>query len=170
MENPVRVVLDRSTSESVMNISDLLSPDRILVDAGIKSKKRLLEQLGELLMQGEEGLADGQVFNSLLARERLGGTGLGHGVALPHGRLSGLQHTLAAFVRPREGVDFDAPDNQPVDLVFALAVPEHAVDEHLNLLADLAGLCREPEQRQALRDAGSAEEIIAVVRRWEEGR
>ena len=153
-----------------MKISDLLSPDRILIDAGTKSKKRLLEQLGALLVQGEEGLAAGQVFNSLLARERLGGTGIGHGVALPHGRLSGLQHTLAAFVRPQQGVDFDAPDQQPVDLVFALAVPEQAVDEHLNLLADLAGLCREPEQRQALRDAGNAEEIIAVVRRWEEGR
>lgn len=150
-----------------MKISQLLSRDRILIGASVSSKKRLLEQLAELLVQGEDELDSCQVFNSLLARERLGGTGLGHGVALPHGRLNGLQDTLAAFIRCGDGVDFDAPDQQPVDLVFALAVPEQAADEHLDLLAQLAGLCRDSEQREALRAAQSGDEVIAVIARWE---
>lgn len=152
-----------------MKISQVLPPERVFVGEGPKSKKRLLEQLSELLVQGEDGLDPGKIFNSLLARERLGGTGLGHGVALPHGRLAGLSHTLAAFMHPTEGVDFDAPDQRPVDLVFALAVPDEAVGDHLELLADLAGLCRDPAQRRALRDADGGDEVIAVIRRWEAG-
>jgi len=150
-----------------MKISQLLSPNRVLVDSSVGSKKRLLEQLSDMLVSGSSDLDAAQVFNSLLARERLGGTGLGHGVALPHGRLSGLERTLAAFIHCAEGVDFDAPDQQPVDLVFALAVPEQAADEHLDLLAQLAGMCRDPGQREALRAARSGEAVIELIDRWE---
>ena len=151
-----------------MKISQLLSLDRVLVGIDVSSKKRLLEQLSELLTLGDSTLNADQVFNSLLARERLGGTGLGHGVALPHGRLHGLRDTRAAVIYSSQGVDFDAPDQQRVDLVFALAVPEQAADEHLDLIAQLAGLCRDPEQREALRAAQSSDDVIAVISRWED--
>ena len=151
-----------------MKISQLLSLDRVLIGVDVSSKKRLLEQLSELLVMGDDNLNSDQVFNSLLTRERLGGTGLGHGVALPHGRLRGLRGTLAAFIHSGLGVDFDAPDQQRVDLIFALAVPEQAADEHLDLLAQLAGLCRDPEQREALRAAQSSDDVIAVISRWED--
>ena len=150
-----------------MKISQLLSPERVVIGADVSSKKRLLEQLADLLVSGDPALESAEVFNSLLARERLGATALGHGVALPHGRLCGLDNTLAAFIHARQGVDFDAPDDRGVDLVFALAVPEQAADEHLELLAQLAGLCRDPEQREALRAAQSSEDLIAVIARWE---
>jgi len=151
-----------------MKISQLLSPDRILVGSHVSSKKRLLEQLSDLLVIGSDGLEVDQVFNALLTRERLGGTGLGHGVALPHGRLPGLGHTVAAFVLSDQGVDFDAPDQKKVDLVFALAVPEQAADEHLDLLAGLAGMCRDPAQRELLRGAHSAADVIDAISRWED--
>ena len=150
-----------------MKISQLLALDRVSVDANISSKKRLLEQLSDMLMIGVGDLDPDQVFNSLLARERLGGTGLGHGVALPHGRLQGLDRILAAFLHCPQGVDFDAPDQQPVDLVFALAVPEQAADEHLDLLSQLAGMCRDPAQREALRAACSGADVIDVISKWE---
>ena len=150
-----------------MKISQLLSPERVVIGANVSSKKRLLEQLADLLVIGDSGLDSAEVFNSLLARERLGATALGHGVALPHGRLNGLDSTLAAFIHAGQGVDFDAPDGRGVDLVFALAVPEQAADEHLELLAQLAGLCRDPVQREALRAAQSSDEVIAVISRWE---
>lgn len=150
-----------------MKISQLLSPERVVIGADVSSKKRLLEQLADLLVSDDAALETTEVFNSLLARERLGATALGHGVALPHGRLCGLNGTLAAFIHAQQGVDFDAPDGRGVDLVFALAVPEQAADEHLQLLAQLAGLCRDPAQREALRAARSSDELIAVISRWE---
>ena len=150
-----------------MKISQLLLPERVLTGTSVSSKKRLLEQLSDLLVSGAGGLDANAVFDSLLARERLGATGLGHGVALPHGRLCGLNSTLAAFIHSATEVDFDAPDQRGVDLVFALAVPEQAADEHLELLAQLAGMCRDPEQREALRAAPSSEAVIAVIVDWE---
>ena len=150
-----------------MKISQLLSPERVEIGASVSSKKRLLEQLSDLLVNGATELDSCDVFNSLLARERLGATGLGHGVALPHGRLCGLTNTLAAFIHAGQLVDFDAPDQQGVDLIFALAVPEQAADEHLELLSQLAGLCRDPQQREALRAAQSSEDLIAVISDWE---
>ena len=150
-----------------MKISQLLCPDSVLIDVSVSSKKRLLEQLADLLVSGADELQSGEVFNSLLARERLGATALGHGVALPHGRLCGLDTTRAAFICLAQGVDFDAPDQQGVDLFFALAVPEQAADEHLQLLAELAGLCRDPQQREALREARSSDQVIAIISAWE---
>ena len=150
-----------------MKISQLLSHERVLVGISVSSKKRLLEQLSDLLVNGSDELDSEHVFDSLLARERLGATALGHGVALPLGRLCGLTSTLAAFIHSGNGVEFDAPDKQDVDLIFALAVPEQAADEHLDLLAQLAGMCRDPQQREALRAAQSSEAVIAVISDWE---
>lgn len=147
-----------------MRLIDLVSPRRMLVDASITSKKRLLELLaGRLAPEGSD--LQGAIFEGLCARERLGSTGLGHGVAIPHGRIAGLNEAVGVFVRLSEPVDFGAPDGQPVDLVFALAVPEHFTHQHLMLLSELAELFGEESFRRRLRSAPDA----AALQRLLEG-
>jgi PTS system nitrogen regulatory IIA component len=102
-----------------------------------------------------------------LSRERLGGTGIGHGVAIPHGRLKHGDRPRAAMIRLKQGVDFDAIDNEPVDLLFALVVPEQSTEEHLKILAMLAAMFQDAGFRQRLRQAGSAEEIMQIIRDWQ---
>ena len=120
-------------------IARLLPPTNVLVNLSVSSKKRLFEQAG-LLFENNHGIERGKVFDSLFARERLGSTGLGEGVAIPHGRIKGLKETLAAVVRLATPIAFDAPDSQPVSLVVFLLVPEHATEEHLEMLSELAEL------------------------------
>jgi PTS system nitrogen regulatory IIA component len=108
-------------------VAKLLPAANVLPDLAASSKKRLFEQVG-LLFENQHGIARGVVFESLFARERLGSTGLGQGVAIPHGRIKGLKDALGAFVRVSQPVPFDAPDGWPVHLVFALLVPEHATE------------------------------------------
>ena len=103
-----------------MQLSELLTPERVVCDVEVPSKKRALEQVSDLLSHNQTGVAAIDIYNSLLARERLGGTGVGHGIAIPHGRLQGTEQTLGAFMRLKEGIDFDAIDQQPVDLIFVL--------------------------------------------------
>ncbi|HEB59121.1 MAG TPA: PTS IIA-like nitrogen-regulatory protein PtsN [Gammaproteobacteria bacterium] len=149
-----------------MQVSELISPNRIACGIDAHSKKRALEKLSELIASDQEQLSSHEVFDSLLARERLGATGLGYGVAIPHGRLGDNPKTLAAFVKLAHGVDFGAADNQPVDLLFALLVPRESTNEHLEVLAALAKLFNDEKFRQELRDAGSREEIYDVLERW----
>ncbi|KPK56035.1 MAG: hypothetical protein AMS22_02390 [Thiotrichales bacterium SG8_50] len=146
-----------------MDLSLLITPDRIACDVSASSKKRALEALSELLARDDDELSAADVFDSLIARERLGGTGLGFGVAIPHGRLKDKDKTIGAFVRLSEGVDFDAVDNQPVDLLFALLVPENSTEEHLQILATLAELFNRSEVRDALRQAKSVQAIHALL-------
>jgi PTS system nitrogen regulatory IIA component len=134
-----------------MKLSEILTPDCIRFDADATSKKRVLESVSQLLADTDESLSPRQVFDCLLAREKLGSTGLGHGVALPHGRLPGLDKTIGVFLKLPKGVDFDAPDNEPVDLVFALLVPEDSTDEHLQVLAKIASYFNSEGSRAALR-------------------
>ncbi len=119
-------------------ISELLSEQRITTDSGITSKKRLMELLSELIADALPDIGASEVLSSLLRRERLGSTGLGRGVALPHGRLAQIDRAMGAFVKLEKPVDYDAIDGMPVDLVFALVVPEQATEGHLNILAALA--------------------------------
>ncbi len=142
---------------------DLLAPTRVL-SSTTTSKKRLLETLATLLSDGQGGALEGSLFDGLCARERLGSTGLGHGVAIPHGRVAGLGSAIGAFVRLAEPVDFGAPDGQPVDLVFALAVPEHFTHQHLVLLSELAERFSSEAFRDALRAAPDAAALLAVLR------
>ena len=121
-----------------MDISEIIARERVAVNARLTSKKAVLEKLAELLASGDPDLQVRDVFEALLARERLGTTGLGAGIAIPHGRVNMQVPSIGAFVRTAEPVDFDAVDNAPVDLFFALCVPEEANDEHLALLASLA--------------------------------
>jgi PTS system nitrogen regulatory IIA component len=139
-----------------------LSLSSISVADPASSKKRVLEQAARLLAASAEEPAAELIFERLLERERLGSTGLAGGVALPHARMPGLSKSRGAFLRLAEAVEFDALDDQPVDLVFALLVPEDATEEHLQLLAQLAGMFNEEELRNRLRKA-DAEEAMAIL-------
>lgn len=149
-----------------MQITDLLTPQRMACHARSASKKRALELLSELLASAQPGPDAHDIFDSLVARERLGGTGLGHGIALPHGRLKGTQRPMGAFVQLADGIDFDAIDKQPVDILFALLVPEHCTEEHLQILALLAQMFSDKNLRAELRAADSSEALYELLSRW----
>lgn len=150
-----------------MHLLDLISPARISAGVSASSKKRLLEVVADLLIQDQPAELDRPVFDSLCARERLGSTGLGHGVAIPHGRTPGLATATGAFVRLREPLDFGAPDGEPVDLVFALAVPEHFTHQHLVLLSQLADMFGDAAFRDSLRKAADAAAIHRLLSDWQ---
>lgn len=145
-------------------IGSILPVSRILLDADVTSKKRLFEQIGTLLEQ-QCGLPHADVFDCLFARERLGTTGLGHGVAIPHGRHACVKEITGVFVRTKEPIDFDAPDNKPVSLVFVLLVPESATaaGEHLNILQLLAERFNEKTVRDALMQAAAPEDVFRLL-------
>lgn len=117
-----------------MELVSLLSPAAVQVLPGITSKKRLFQTLGEIV-EREHGVSAGQVFDALQERESLGPTGVGHGIALPHARLHGIDKVCGVFVRLEKPLDFDSVDRMPVDLVFALFAPEDAGVDHLKALA-----------------------------------
>ena len=146
-----------------MRISDILTSDRIICNVNLSSKKAALEALSGLIAGASIRLDEQEVFNSLLTRERLGGTGLGNGIALPHGRLKDGLSTIAAFIKLKQGVDYDAVDRQPVDLIFALLVPEHSTEEHLQVLAQLAEMFNRPEFLTQLRREESEEAIYGLL-------
>lgn len=150
-----------------MQLTDLLPLAHVSCDSQASSKKRVLEQLSELIATGQESLSRNEVFDSLLARERLGSTGLGHGVAIPHGRLKESDRTIGAFIKLRQGIDYDASDRQPVDLLFALLVPEHSTEEHLQLLARLAEMFSNAAVVARLREAETAEALLEIIREWQ---
>jgi PTS system nitrogen regulatory IIA component len=118
-------------------VSKLLPLANITVGLDASSKKRVFEQAG-LLFENNQGIARVKVFDSLFARERLGSTGLGEGIAIPHGRIKGLKEAVAALVRLDEPVAFDAPDGKPVNLLLFLLVPEQATQQHLEILSEVA--------------------------------
>ncbi len=147
-------------------VAKLLPPANVLVDLQVSSKKRLFEQVG-LLFENNHGLARSTVFDCLFARERLGSTGLGQGVAIPHGRVKGLKEALGAFVRVAQPVAFDAPDSQPVSLVFVLLVPEQATDRHLQILSELAQMFSDRAMRDALAAAADAPSLHQLISAWQ---
>jgi PTS system nitrogen regulatory IIA component len=143
-----------------MQLNTILSPGRTLSDAPGSSKKRILENIAKFICEDAPALNSGQVFDSLIARERLGSTGLGHGIAIPHCRIKGCNQIIGSLVKLAEPVDFDAIDNEPVDLVFVLLVPEQAHDEHLKVLATLAERFSNPDFCQRLRSANNRETLF----------
>jgi PTS system nitrogen regulatory IIA component len=147
-------------------ISRILPPANILLDLPASSKKRAFEQVG-LLFENNHGVARAKVFESLFARERLGSTGLGQGVAIPHGRIKGLKEAVAAFIRVAEPVPFDAPDGQPVALMIFLLVPEQASQQHLDLLSELAQMLSDRAFRQSLLESPTPEGVHAALAAWE---
>jgi len=143
-------------------ISKILLPDNILLDTESTSKKRVFERVG-LLFENNQQIARSMVFDSLFAREKLGSTGLGQGVAIPHGRIAKLRDATAAFVMTSNSIPFDAPDGLPVNLIFVLLVPERANDLHLQILGELAQMFSDSQFRNRLiacTDAGSIHQLF----------
>ncbi len=151
-----------------MQVSELLELERISCSTQAASKKRVLEQLSALLAENQNDLTQTQVFDSLISRERLGSTGLGHGVAIPHGRVKNSDKTLVALLKLDHGIDYDAVDNQPVDLLFALLVPEQSTDEHLQLLSQLAEMFSDPELVKQLRAANDSHSLLNTIQAWQQ--
>jgi PTS system nitrogen regulatory IIA component len=146
-----------------MLISDLLSPESIRCDVHSSSKKRLLEIISEELARNNEDLSAREIFESLCARERLGSTGLGKGVAIPHGRIKGDRPIRASFIRLKKPLPYDSLDGEPVDLLFAMTVPENCGEDHLKLLAHIAELFSDPELLQALRNADNSGALLKLL-------
>ena len=142
-------------------IGEILPLSHIVLDLEVSSKKRVFEQAG-LLLENEAGLARPDVFDCLFAREKLGTTGLGQGVAIPHGRHASVKKAVGAFIRTQEPVAFDAPDGKPVSLIFVLLVPENATGEHLEVLSKLAGRFSQKAVREALMSA-DAQEVRRIL-------
>ena len=146
-------------------ISQLLPLSNVVVDLDASSKKRVFEQAC-LLFENNQGIARSTVFDSLFTRERLGSTGLGQGIAIPHGRIKGLKDAAGAFLRLATPVQFDAPDGRPVDMLFVLLVPEQANETHLQLLSELAQMFSDREFRETLHGAADAAQIHSLFVNW----
>jgi len=142
-------------------LTNLLSTDQVLLDLEASSKKRVFEQAG-LLFENRLGLARSVIFDSLFAREKLGSTGLGQGVAIPHGRIKGLKNAIGAFMRLATPVPFESPDGRPVDLLFILLVPEQATEQHLQILSELAQHFSDRAFREKLHAAADPAAILAL--------
>ena len=146
-------------------LSPLLPLSHVALDLDVSSKKRLFEQIG-LLFENSRQIPRARVFDSLFDREKLGSTGLGYGVAIPHGRLKSLKDTACAFVRTQAPLPFESPDAQPVRLVLAMLVPEHATEQHLELLSDLAQMFSDPRLRDRLLAVGDAPAAHRLLTEW----
>ena len=162
-----------------MNLETLLNPNAVSINSEIKSKKRALEVLAEILADNAiivnqqdateehdtEEINALEIFQALIEREKLGSTGMGRGVAIPHTRTRLTRHAIGAFVKLTEGIDFDSPDHQKTDLIFALMVPEHYTDEHLKILSYLATLFSDETFCEQIRSSESNKEIYNHKRR-----
>jgi PTS system nitrogen regulatory IIA component len=150
-----------------MNIEDLVSADCVVYRTDITSKKRALDVIAELLAKHTQANDTLAVFQLLTEREKLGSTSLGHGVALPHSRSSLCTQAIGAFIKLEKGIDFDSPERESTDLLFALLVPEHYTDEHLKILATLAGLFSDKNFCQHLRASTSSAELYKRLTTWQ---
>jgi len=164
-----------------MKLDTLISSNAVITNPEIKSKKRALELLAELLAAeatkinppapadepSSKGVNSLEIFLLLTDREKLGSTSMGHGVALPHARTGLTEHAVGAFLKLDKGIDFDSPDQQPTDLIFALMVPEHYTDEHLKILAHLASLFSDQDFCNVLRRSSNAEEAYKHLTSWQ---
>jgi len=139
-----------------------LSPQRIFLDTEISSKKKLLELIANIVADQTE-MPESAIYSNLLNRERLGSTGLGHGFAVPHARLENLDKTIGCLFRLKEPVNFESPDNQPVDLVFTIIIPQEATEEHLMILSSLASIFSQTDVCEAIRGATSRDEIAQII-------
>lgn len=146
-----------------MEIQAIVSLDRTECAVQCNSKKRILEIISNIAAKNNENIDETTVLTSLLNRERMGSTGIGNGIALPHGRLSGLESVIAIIVTSNPAINFDALDNQPVDIFFALLVPEEQTEGHLQTLATVAGKLSDKETVKAIRRATNSDDIIAAL-------
>lgn len=148
------------------NLAKILAPSNVVLDLEVSSKKRAFEQAG-LLFENNCGIARSVVSDNLFARERLGSTGLGHGVAVPHGRIKGLKTPLAAFVRLREPIPFESPDGQPVKLLVFLLIPDQVTQQHLEILSEIAEMFSDEAFRTVLATDPDTASVHARIVAWQ---
>lgn len=153
----------------MIRLEDILTPGRALVGVPGGSKKRVLELIANLIARDVEGLDSHDIFESLFAREKIGSTGFGNGIAIPHCRFEGLQAPISAVLTLADGVDFDAIDGAPVDLLFVLLVPQAATDQHLELLRQVASLLEREDIRSALRQAPDSQALYQAIVDFQSG-
>ena len=146
-----------------MKILDILSPTHVFSNVECNSKKAAMELLAKNIASSNNGIDQIDVIGCLIARERLGSTGLGNGIAIPHGRLKYCEKTVATFIQLKNGIDYEAVDNMPVDLIFALIVPEESTNEHLQILAILAKMLSKTETVDKLRNSETSKEIFSIL-------
>ena len=147
-------------------LSQILPPPQVLVRVEVTSKKRAFEEAG-LLFENLHGLNRALITDSLFARERLGSTGLGHGVAIPHGRIKGLKNPMAAIFQLQAPIGFDAPDELSVNLLIFLLVPEAATQKHLEILSEIAELLSDSNLREQLKTSADAAALHRLVASWQ---
>lgn len=148
------------------NLAKILPVDNVALDLEVSSKKRAFEQAG-LIFENNCSIARSVVSDNLFARERLGSTGLGHGVAVPHGRIKGLKAPLAAFVRLKEAIPFESPDGQPVKLLVFLLIPDHVTQQHLEILSEVAEMFSDESLRAQLSSDPDAASVHARIVAWQ---
>ncbi len=146
-----------------MDIQAIVSLDRTECAVQCNSKKRILEIIADIAAKQNENIDQATVLNSLMARERMGSTGIGNGIALPHGRLPGLEKVIAIVVTSTPAIDFDALDEKPVDIFFALLVTEEQTEGHLQTLATVAGKLSDKETIKAIRRATTSDDILSAL-------
>lgn len=149
-------------------LASILPPAQVLVHVEATSKKRAFEEAG-LLFESLHGLSRSLVTDSLFSRERLGSTGLGHGVAIPHGRIKGLKAPMAAVFLLASPIGFDAPDDQSVRLLIFLLVPEAATQKHLEILSEIAELLSDASLRERMNASTDAVQLHALIAQWQPG-
>jgi nitrogen PTS system EIIA component len=147
-------------------LAAILPATNVLLDVDATSKKRAFEHAG-VLFENQHAIARATVTDNLFARERLGSTGLGHGVAIPHGRIKGLKNPLAAVLRAQQPIGFDAPDEEPVSLLIFLLVPEAATQRHLEILSEIAEMLSDRDLRERLKTASDAAALHKLIADWE---
>ena len=147
-------------------LASILPESQVLVGVEATSKKRAFEEAG-LLFENLHGLSRALITDSLFARERLGSTGLGHGVAIPHGRIKGLKAPMAAVLQLAQPIGFDAPDEQPVSLLIFLLVPEAATQKHLEILSEIAELLSDSALREQMKDSTDAAALHGLLAGWQ---
>ena len=147
-------------------IAKLLPPENILLGLEASSKKRVFEHAG-ILFENQHGIARSTVYDALFAREKLGSTGLGQGIAIPHGRIKGLKDALGGFLRLAAPVQFDSPDGKPVTLLFVLLVPEAATERHLQILPELAQMFSDRHFRDQLAEVADTQAVHNLFLNWQ---
>jgi len=157
---------DAEGTPTMNRLASILPAANVMVDVEATSKKRAFEQAG-VLFENQHSIARATVSDNLFARERLGSTGLGHGVAIPHGRIKGLKNPLAAVLRVQQAIAFDAPDDEPVSLLIFLLVPEAATQRHLDILSEIAEMLSDRALRDRLKTEPTATALHKLIADWE---
>ncbi len=146
-----------------MRLSEILNPDNIIPDLRAKDKKGVLEELVDVIVSHDPSLDKGSLVKVLLEREKLGSTGIGDGIAIPHGKFRGLKHPVISFGRSLQGLDFDSMDGQPAFLFFLLVAPENSASIHLKALAKIAKILKNSSFRNVLMQAPTRKELYQTI-------